>query len=800
MRPLFIGVFRELLRAERLPQFVSSQTVALPIFVVIQTGTMRNNILKVFIFLMIGLFGQLTWGQSMKMGSTTSLPILKNSFPDIVKKGSTSYIINSSPNTSNIATDIPKNSINALNNIKTTTPSIYNGISNPKVVVNNWHPINYQVINNYNYTGVSEWTPPQQIKLNTVPINKKNNCSNSVLFSKSCEMWQSNYNQTNNKTAANTSAYNPDNPLQRKKSISDQILNNIIGSFDTIGLSSKINLGPIRLYYSVKIHQSDYQNTPIYINKTYKNIAISFQKQQNYRESINYWGLAFQSTLKKYFFSAKGLTENEKYKYSVDLIDYLENYYSAITNSYYNPIFNNTIDSYYNTAIGNAFIFASISKGIVLNDILENKKNIDTSMFISPIETNIDFSKRKHEVNHYLNEDEVAVEIVKFYDLHTNNNRYVAVIANHNSYNYVPLSVENNIEGEWFNYYQSQIKNKLRDSLSYIRYWKPISDAIGNAKTVYISNDGIYHKLNLNTLRDGKGKYVIEKWNIHILASTRDLIKRQRTETIPQNPTAILVGNPTFSLSFQEMAKKAQEAPTIPKADICTTILREDERGHFTSLKGAEEEINAIEKLLQENGWRTAKYLNADAIEERMKVFPVQSPTVLSIATHGFFYQDNPHNTLSNDKFNNNGMYKSGLYLAGAETSIHAKNKADSIGNNLHLKSEDGIFYAQEASTLDLDNTELVVLSACETGLGTIQNGEGVYGLQRAFRMAGAKNILMSLWKVEDNSTQELITTFFNYWIEKKMPKYEAFRQAQLDMLAKYKTPLYWGGFILMEK
>jgi len=144
------------------------------------------------------------------------------------------------------------------------------------------------------------------------------------------------------------------------------------------------------------------------------------------------------------------------------------------------------------------------------------------------------------------------------------------------------------------------------------------------------------------------------------------------------------------------------------------------------------------------------------------------------------------------EKAKENPLLRSGLMFTGADNTIQQ------IGNPENKSSDDGILNAYEAMLLKLNNTELVVLSACETGLGEIVNGEGVYGLQRAFQIAGSKSIMMSLWQVSDEVTQLLMTKFYQNYIASGN-KLEAFKQAQRDIKEKYPAPFYWGAFILMN-
>ena len=195
-------------------------------------------------------------------------------------------------------------------------------------------------------------------------------------------------------------------------------------------------------------------------------------------------------------------------------------------------------------------------------------------------------------------------------------------------------------------------------------------------------------------------------------------------------------------------------------------------------------------------------FTGAQGNEESFKAQTGRNNNILHIATHGFFFEDEEVNTadLFKPQMQQIGqreqvldpLLRSGLLLAGSNHAFTGHSE------QLPKSLQDGVLYAKEISLLDLSETELVVLSACETGQGDITS-EGVFGLQRAFKMAGVQTIIMSLWKVNDQATQLLMTEFYNNWIGKHQSKREAFRNAQNTVRAQYEEPVYWAGFVMLD-
>ncbi len=419
--------------------------------------------------------------------------------------------------------------------------------------------------------------------------------------------------------------------------------------------------------------------------------------------------------------------------------------------------------------------------------------------------------------------NEAAIEIIRtryFYKKRTDSVLYIALIVKPETKEQPEMVVLPNgkeLEDKYFRTYQNSIQSKLRDDKSYSRYWQPLVDKIGNVKKIYFSGDGIYNQLNISTLYNpNTQKYVLEEMDIQLVGNTKELVKRARAKPSKSLPnSAVLLGRPQYDLSAEAhlQASKNYRAERDLGMLSMGDLLKNTQ---LSDLEGTETEVRNIQTYLKQKGWQTELYIQANAVEEVVK--KVKYPRVLHIATHGFFFNETQAFQVAdtttymggNDdlaiKFSNEdrtdrktqvkqqaqieAMLRSGVVLAGVSTYAKAEKK---------YATEDGILTAYEAMNLDLDNTELVVLSACETGLGDVVAGEGVYGLQRAFQQAGAKTVLISLWKVSDEATQLLMRTFYENWLQGKT-KREAFRLAQdkLKSDKEYQNPYFWGAFVMV--
>jgi len=349
---------------------------------------------------------------------------------------------------------------------------------------------------------------------------------------------------------------------------------------------------------------------------------------------------------------------------------------------------------------------------------------------------------------------------------------------------------------------------------------QPLSPYIFTQRELFLCTDGNMSLIPFSVFSDENNKYLIEKYQINYLSSSRDLLRFER-KTASSGEVVVLAG-PDYDVSTgqNESSSEGNKAPTMLATRSTAKRSLNLNNVHWTELPGTVSEAEIISSKLED--MKVTTYVGEYATEKAVK--SLQSPSILHIATHGFFLEDQNY-TDAMDTADNRGIKKvtntptepddkkessdtergtdsqlenpllrSGLVFAGA----------NNLGENTFLVGDDdGILTALEISGLRLWDTDIVVLSACETGLGEVQKGEGVFGLRRAFQLAGVKTIIMSMWEVPDKETIDFMSTFYDQ-IKLKTGKSNALHYATLNALYKRRElngaahPFFWGAFVII--
>jgi len=323
----------------------------------------------------------------------------------------------------------------------------------------------------------------------------------------------------------------------------------------------------------------------------------------------------------------------------------------------------------------------------------------------------------------------------------------------------------------------------------------PLTSSLGKSKQIFLSPDGSLNLIPFEVLRDDKGRYLIDNHTFHYASAGRDIAGYGMIKEKGQK--VLLMGDPDFNLADRQ---------TTEEKGRPLTRSRQMQGLSFSRLPGTKEEVEAVTTLLGRSACDT--YTGKMASESVL--MQKKSPRILHLATHGFFLSDQDWTSVRDEKSRGiiitakeapsgkkpirieNPFLRSGLALAGANRSLAQEDVTD------------GILTAEKILGLNLHGTDMVVLSACETGVGDVKNGEGVYGLRRAFTQAGTKSLVMSLWEVPDRETKELMVSFYKNLQSGKMNRAAALRDAALKQRQKVKTryghdnPYYWGAFVFL--
>lgn len=483
----------------------------------------------------------------------------------------------------------------------------------------------------------------------------------------------------------------------------------------------------------------------------------------------------------------------------------------------------------------NAIMRLVIERGIDLHRIDSLKKQMDTisSVFSKSIlRQEIEKEERKiyqiiqpytdsHEYSMYceyddvrkcLQKDECAIEFVHYVDTASVDN-YIALI----------VSVKNKNPQVVHLFRDAEEKTILRDN-SFVpiceesdaeRYqqmiWKKLLPFIRGKKTIYFSPTGLLHNLPLESLPYDSTTIMSDHFNMVRLSSTREIVvHKDNFYSNKYGEKATIYGGIQYDVDTAEMLAESRNYAPNPMLAMRGMQNDTTNRGTVKYLAGTKKEADIIAKLLSRRKVSTTLYTSVSANEESFKSLSGKHQNIIHIGTHGFCWTDSEaqrkdyfkqqKSQSDAERYTIEPLNRCGLLFAGANLALSGHSNALPAG------VEDGILTAKEISLMDLRDCELVVLSACETAKGDITS-EGVFGLQRAFKMAGAQTIIMSLWAVNDNATQMLMTEFYTNWVEKKQSKREAFRNAQnavryavdKDGDRMYANPVYWAGFIMLD-
>ncbi len=343
-------------------------------------------------------------------------------------------------------------------------------------------------------------------------------------------------------------------------------------------------------------------------------------------------------------------------------------------------------------------------------------------------------------------------------------------------------------------------KDYYTTSKLYNLVWQPLAKYLKGTKTVYFSPAGQLHTIGIEYLSGDDGKIFAEKYDTYRLSSTRELAL---SRTINPNRKASTYGGIKYELSPDEWRSLQDVNDSIERSFRDIPQIADNLRGGASGmgyLEGTKLESETIANLLRSANYEVSAMSEAAATEESFKMLSGSGLKILHIGTHGFYENEGDmqnagykfYTASSQQSDEDRSLSCSGLLFAGANSALDPKRVKE-----IPEGADDGILTAKEISRLDFSGLDLVVLSACQTGLGEI-TGEGVFGLQRGFKKAGAQTIVMSLWKVADESTQLLMVEFFKN-LTAGHSKRAAFLAALNTVRQKYPNPLYWAAFVMVD-
>jgi tetratricopeptide (TPR) repeat protein len=424
-----------------------------------------------------------------------------------------------------------------------------------------------------------------------------------------------------------------------------------------------------------------------------------------------------------------------------------------------------------------------------------------------------------NQVQQYLDKDEAAIEFVRYKNEDDSLYYYNALVLKKGDNNprLIKLCKENDLQA---------IASSATYSAYYPLIWQPIDSVLSGVKTIYYSPTGALYSIPFHAIYPAKGQgdhaipsktqkrgvvesedvitepkaeYLMDRYTLHQLSSTRYLAMGLKSKAkVPIGNELALVGGVNYDYLKGRGSSKhhASKDPLSARRD-------ESQAMRLTFLKGTKLEVEQIHQQAISANWKSTVYQKDEPTEERVMQWEGKNAVpILHLATHGFTFPTYDFNdtTISHQslryqyRYSTNPMVRSGLLLSGGNWAWMGSDTLSRLG-----AEQNGILTALEISQLNLKKTQLVVLSACETGLGKVDRSEGTFGLKRGFKLAGVEQLIVSLWPVPDKETMELMTLFYADLMQTQLPVV-SFEKAQKAMRQKYPNePDKWAGFVLVR-
>ena len=317
--------------------------------------------------------------------------------------------------------------------------------------------------------------------------------------------------------------------------------------------------------------------------------------------------------------------------------------------------------------------------------------------------------------------------------------------------------------------------------------WNKVEKYVPRNGTLYYVPSGFMHRIALESLPVADGELLGSKYNFVRLTSARE-VGQSVIGRSPKPQKAVLYGGLQYDMDAHQMLAESKKYELMPLLAKRGGVVKGD--SIYRSLKMTDVEVKEIAEILKKQRIDVRSYVKTLGTEESFFALDGKSPQMIHLATHGFYYTPDETKDIAALRGYKDAMSLTGLILSGGNAGWR--------GIALPHGVMDGILTADDISKLDLTGTDLVVLSACETGRGKVTS-EGLYGLQRAFKKAGAQTLVMTLWTVSDQVTKEFMLLFYENLIKKKWDKRKAFEQAKTQIRKKYEEAYYWAGFVMLD-